>query len=73
MTYMRIFEKIKNIVKKNEGVYKNQRQYYDLKSSELCALYEGIREKPYDGICCAFDYGFIKGMRYYKKYGDKKK
>lgn len=44
MTYMRIFEKIKNIVKKNEGVYKNQRQYYDLKSSELCALYEGIRE-----------------------------
>ena len=36
MTYMRIFEKIKNIVKKNEGVYKNQRQYYDLKSYVHC-------------------------------------
>lgn len=72
MTYGTVFGKIKEAIKREEKHYKGERLRYDLRLSEINALYERTIGNPFDGICSAFDYGFIKGMRYYKKYGNKK-
>ena len=66
------FKKIKETIEKEEKHYKSKRLRYDLRLREINALYERTAVNPFDGICSAFDYGFIKGMRYYKKHGNKK-
>ena len=72
MTYGEVFGKIKRTIEKERKNFFGKRDRYDLSFSELCALYEATRKEPYEGLCCAFDYGFIKGMRYYKKHGGKR-
>ncbi|MGN0135893.1 hypothetical protein [Anaerotignum sp.] len=65
-------EKINSSIKRESKNFKQERNRYDLRLQEVIALRESIMNEPFEGIRSAFDYGFIKGMRYYKKHGGKR-
>lgn len=67
-------ERIDKLIEKEMTPLRNRHYAYCLLVNELWALYEDAREtrRFYDTFCRIFDYGFIKGMRYYKKHGKKK-
>ena len=68
-------EKIDKLIAKEMTPLRNRHYTYCLLVSELLAFYEDARETNhfYEVFCRIFDYGFIKGMRYYKKYGGKRR
>lgn len=46
-------------------------QSYQIKIGEMNELYKEINEMPYECLLNAFNYGFIKGMRYQKSQENK--
>lgn len=66
-------ERMWNAINKTKEMYLGRRNGYSMTFSELVALGEYTKNFLYDGISAAFNYGFIKGIRYQKAQEKKKR
>ena len=71
MGYKTEMNKIMAVIKRERKNYFGKRDRYDMRGAEWVALAEEAKMNPLEATSAAFDYGFIKGMRYCKKYGVK--
>lgn len=59
-------KQMENTINEVNQKYKGKRERYSMRCSEWTELAKMAIDKPFEAIALAFDYGFVKGIRFEK-------
>ena len=59
-------KQMENAINEVNQKYKGKRERYSMSCSEWIELAKMATDKPFEAVVYAFDYGFVKGIRFEK-------